>query len=119
MTVLRCTVCHVVIDGRPVYILRLGQLDVKGLVKSVGYESILRHVCILHAFVITLFVLCHLLCTEILCTLYDYCLKFSSLFLYRVSLSLVHLRIGADDHVVVVAMTSVSIKYCGCDDVCV
>jgi len=36
---------YVVTDGRPVYILRLGQLDVKGLVKSVGYDSILRHVC--------------------------------------------------------------------------
>jgi len=36
---------HAVADGRPVYILRLGQLDVKGLVKSVGYDSILRHVC--------------------------------------------------------------------------
>jgi len=36
-----------VTDGRPVYVLRLGQLDVKGLVKSVGYDSILRHVCCL------------------------------------------------------------------------
>jgi len=36
----------VIVDGRPVYILRLGQLDVKGLVKSVGYDNILRHVCI-------------------------------------------------------------------------
>lgn len=32
------------VDGRPLYILRLGQMDVKGLVKSVGYESILKHV---------------------------------------------------------------------------
>ena len=37
--------CYIIVtDGRPVYILRLGQLDVKGLVKSVGYDSILRHV---------------------------------------------------------------------------
>jgi len=33
-----------------VYILRLGQLDVKGLVKSVGYDSILRHVRMLPVF---------------------------------------------------------------------
>jgi len=33
-----------------VYILRLGQLDVKGLVKSVGYDNILRHVRMLPKF---------------------------------------------------------------------
>lgn len=32
------------IDGRPLYLLRLGQMDVKGLMKSVGEEAILRHV---------------------------------------------------------------------------
>lgn len=31
-------------DGRPLYILRLGQIDVKGLMRSVGEEGILRHV---------------------------------------------------------------------------
>ncbi|XP_069502154.1 SEC14-like protein 5 isoform X2 [Ambystoma mexicanum] len=31
-------------DGRPLYILRLGQMDTKGLVKAVGEEAMLRHV---------------------------------------------------------------------------
>ena len=31
-------------DGRPVYILRLGQMDTKGLLKSVGEDKILKHV---------------------------------------------------------------------------
>ncbi|XP_068099566.1 SEC14-like protein 5 [Hyperolius riggenbachi] len=31
-------------DGRPLYILRLGQVDTKGLLKAVGEEAILRHV---------------------------------------------------------------------------
>uniref|UniRef100_A0A8C5QLR3 SEC14 like lipid binding 5 n=1 Tax=Leptobrachium leishanense TaxID=445787 RepID=A0A8C5QLR3_9ANUR len=31
-------------DGRPLYILRLGQMDTKGLMKALGEESILRHV---------------------------------------------------------------------------
>ncbi|KAJ8318370.1 hypothetical protein KUTeg_003461 [Tegillarca granosa] len=31
-------------DGRPLYILKLGQMDVKGLMKSVGEEALLRHV---------------------------------------------------------------------------
>ncbi|XP_075035257.1 SEC14-like protein 5 [Mixophyes fleayi] len=31
-------------DGRPLYILRLGQVDTKGLLKSVGEEAVLRHV---------------------------------------------------------------------------
>ncbi|XP_077979805.1 SEC14-like protein 1 [Glandiceps talaboti] len=30
--------------GRPVYILRLGNIDVKGLLKAVGEEGVLRHV---------------------------------------------------------------------------
>ena len=30
--------------GRPLYILRLGQMDVKGLIKSVGAGGILKHV---------------------------------------------------------------------------
>ncbi|XP_076455450.1 SEC14-like protein 1 [Babylonia areolata] len=31
-------------EGRPLYILRLGQMDVKGLMRSVGEEAILKHV---------------------------------------------------------------------------
>ncbi|KAM9305205.1 SEC14-like protein 5 [Gastrophryne carolinensis] len=31
-------------DGRPLYILRLGQVDTKGLLKAVGEEATLRHV---------------------------------------------------------------------------
>lgn len=31
-------------DGRPLYILRLGQMDTKGLVKALGEEALLRHV---------------------------------------------------------------------------
>ncbi|KAL4685703.1 hypothetical protein H8959_001300 [Pygathrix nigripes] len=31
-------------DGRPLYILRLGQMDTKGLMKAVGEEVLLRHV---------------------------------------------------------------------------
>ncbi|XP_041938994.1 SEC14-like protein 1 isoform X1 [Alosa sapidissima] len=31
-------------DGRPLYILRLGQMDTKGLVRALGEETILRHV---------------------------------------------------------------------------
>ncbi|ESP04007.1 hypothetical protein LOTGIDRAFT_212187 [Lottia gigantea] len=31
-------------EGRPLYILRLGQMDVKGLMKSAGEEAILKHV---------------------------------------------------------------------------
>ena len=30
-------------EGRPLYLLRMGQMDVKGLVKSVGEEGLLRH----------------------------------------------------------------------------
>ena len=35
-------------DGRPLYLLRLGQMDVKGLLKTVGEEGLLQltlHVC--------------------------------------------------------------------------
>ncbi|XP_072550070.1 SEC14-like protein 1 [Salminus brasiliensis] len=31
-------------DGRPLYILRLGQMDTKGLVRALGEEPLLRHV---------------------------------------------------------------------------
>ncbi|XP_070579551.1 SEC14-like protein 1 isoform X2 [Ptychodera flava] len=31
-------------DNRPVYVLRLGNMDVKGLMKAVGEEGVLRHV---------------------------------------------------------------------------
>lgn len=31
-------------DGRPLYVLKLGQMDVKGLMRSVGEEAILKHV---------------------------------------------------------------------------
>ncbi|XP_051995931.1 SEC14-like protein 1 [Xyrauchen texanus] len=31
-------------DGRPLYILRLGQMDTKGLVRTLGEETLLRHV---------------------------------------------------------------------------
>ena len=31
-------------ESRPLYLLRLGQMDVKGLVKSVGEEGLLKHV---------------------------------------------------------------------------
>lgn len=36
------TLCTV--DGLPLYILRLGQMDTKGLVRALGEESLLRHV---------------------------------------------------------------------------
>lgn len=32
---------HFHIDGRPLYILRLGQMDVKGLLKSIGEDELL------------------------------------------------------------------------------
>ncbi|XP_006874960.1 PREDICTED: SEC14-like protein 5 [Chrysochloris asiatica] len=32
------------IDGRPLYIVRLGQMDTKGLMKAVGEEALLQHV---------------------------------------------------------------------------
>lgn len=31
-------------DGRPLYILRLGHMDTKGLMKAVGEEALLQHV---------------------------------------------------------------------------
>lgn len=37
--------CFYPLDGRPLYILRLGQMDTKGLVRALGEESLLRHVC--------------------------------------------------------------------------
>ena len=37
-------ICFVCLDGRPLYILRLGQMDTKGLVRALGEESLLRHV---------------------------------------------------------------------------
>ena len=30
-------------DGRPVYILRIGHLDIKGMLRGVGEEALLRH----------------------------------------------------------------------------
>lgn len=38
-------ICYV--DGLPLYILRLGQMDTKGLVRALGEESLLRHVSII------------------------------------------------------------------------
>lgn len=39
------TICLVfLLDGRPLYILRLGHMDTKGLVRALGEESLLRHV---------------------------------------------------------------------------
>ena len=31
-------------EGRPLYILRLGSMDVKGLLKAVGEDGFLKHV---------------------------------------------------------------------------
>ncbi|XP_044249385.1 protein real-time isoform X1 [Drosophila takahashii] len=39
---------HIDKDGRPIYILRLGHMDVKGLLKSLGMDGLLRlalHIC--------------------------------------------------------------------------
>lgn len=38
------------LDGRPLYILRLGQMDVKGLLKSIGEDGLLKLVSILKGF---------------------------------------------------------------------
>lgn len=38
------SLCVYYIDGRPLYILRLGQMDTKGLVRTLGEETLLRHV---------------------------------------------------------------------------
>jgi len=35
---------HHDIDGRPVYVLKLGQMDTKGVLKAVGEEKILKHI---------------------------------------------------------------------------
>ncbi|XP_024409219.2 SEC14-like protein 5 [Desmodus rotundus] len=35
-------------DGRPLYILRLGHMDTKGLMKAVGEEALLQHVLSVH-----------------------------------------------------------------------
>lgn len=37
-------VCVCGVDGRPLYILRLGQMDTKGLVRALGEEMLLRQV---------------------------------------------------------------------------
>lgn len=37
-------VCVCGLDGRPLYILRLGQMDTKGLVRALGEEVLLRQV---------------------------------------------------------------------------
>lgn len=36
----------IIVDGRPLYILRLGQMDVKGLLKSIGEDELLLLVSI-------------------------------------------------------------------------
>ena len=35
-------------DGRPLYVLRLGQMDTKGLVRALGEEALLRYVSAAH-----------------------------------------------------------------------
>lgn len=40
-----CVVC-VSADGRPLYVLRLGQMDTKGLVRALGEEALLRYVSV-------------------------------------------------------------------------
>ena len=44
-------------DDRPLYVLRLGLMDVKGLMKSVGEENLLKHVSSLLVFDIFRFIL--------------------------------------------------------------
>lgn len=41
------------LEGRPLYILRLGQMDVKGLLKSVGEQCLLKQVNQLILLIIT------------------------------------------------------------------
>lgn len=36
-------------DGRPLYVLRLGQMDTKGLVRALGEEALLRYVSVFGA----------------------------------------------------------------------
>lgn len=38
------SVYEMCLDGRPLYILRLGQMDIKGLVRALGEEALLRQV---------------------------------------------------------------------------
>lgn len=45
-----CTKIIFLLDGRPLYILRLGQMDVKGLLKSIGEDGLLKLVSILKGF---------------------------------------------------------------------
>jgi hypothetical protein len=42
--------CNFSSDGRPLYVLRLGQMDVKGLLKSIGEDGLLKLVFILRIF---------------------------------------------------------------------
>lgn len=54
LILLRCTITEILLpvsvcltcrpDGRPLYILRLGQMDTKGLVRALGEEGLLRQV---------------------------------------------------------------------------
>ncbi len=44
MCVCVCVVHVLGLDGRPLYILRLGQMDTKGLVRALGEEVLLRQV---------------------------------------------------------------------------
>lgn len=51
---LRAMPCHspqppacLSVDGRPLYVLRLGQMDTKGLVRALGEEALLRYVSVL------------------------------------------------------------------------
>lgn len=44
MSLLFSGLCPPPKDGRPLYILRLGQMDTKGLMKAVGEEALLQHV---------------------------------------------------------------------------
>ena len=34
--------CFFLKDGRPLYLLRLGQMDVKGLLKTIGEDGLLK-----------------------------------------------------------------------------
>ena len=43
-SLLTCWYFFFVIEGRPLYILRLGCMDVKGLLKAVGEDGFLKHV---------------------------------------------------------------------------
>ena len=43
-SLLTCWYFFFFIEGRPLYILRLGSMDVKGLLKAVGEDGFLKHV---------------------------------------------------------------------------